>query len=44
MEKVQNEVESYTSCLEGITTAYQTNHVLITMGDDFAYKAAEETF
>ena len=37
-------MDSYTACFERIAAAYRTKNVLLTMGDDFAFYNAEETF
>lgn len=31
-------------CLTQIADAYKSDHILLTMGDDFAYYFAEETY
>lgn len=34
----------YVECFENIAKVYKTKNILQTMGDDFAYYYAEETF
>jgi hypothetical protein len=34
----------YKECLKEIADSYQTENILVTMGDDFAYYKANETF
>ena len=43
-DDVKSRPEDFINCLRDFADSYKFDNVLFTMGDDFAYELAEETF